>query len=249
MIAGLLRRCGALVAAALVSAAPAGAAEFAEYRVLGYSPDGRYFAFEQFGIADGIGLPYADIIVIDLEADAWVEGTPIRVRRTEKDGEAEDIVAELAAVRAEAAAEAAEVIGTTGIGSAHRLVAATTPMEAGEQERSLGFYPRPIRARIDPLHVLALETFALDSPNDCFGMVETRGFRLTLTVGEGAPVVIHEDERLPASRPCPEDYGLAAVIAPFDGAPGRAVALLSQYQLGFEGADRRFLAVPFDLSF
>lgn len=250
MIAHLIRPCAALVALGLL-AAPAAvqAAEFAEYRVLGYSPDGRHFAFEQFGISDGIGLPYADIFVLDLDADSWVAGSPIRVRRTEKDGEAADLAAELAAVRDEAAAEAADLLEAHAITVPHRLLAATTPMEAGGQETELGFYPRPIRAPIDPLHTLTLETFPLESPNDCFGMVDTQGYRLSLAIEGGATSVVHEDESLPASRPCPEDYGLAAVVVPFDGNPGRAVALVSLYQLGFEGADRRFLAVPFDLSF
>jgi predicted secreted protein len=50
---------------------------------------------------------------------------------------------------------------------------------------------------------------------------------------------------LPKSRGCPTDYRLYAVVAPFQQAEPR-IALISSYPFGFEGPDRRFLAVPLD---
>ncbi|MBV6658064.1 MAG: DUF2259 domain-containing protein [Devosiaceae bacterium] len=241
---------GAALFAASIATVPlsATAAEFAEYHVLGYSADGQHFAFEQFGISDGVGLPYADVFILHLEEDSWVSGTPVRVRLEEGDlAEPIDFVGALADVRDTARDLAEPLLDLYEISGAHRVLAATTPMEAGGQEHAMGFYPRPIVPAIDPLHTLTIENYPLASPNECFGMVDTQGFRLTLDVDGGASDVIYEDTRLPRSRPCPEGYGLAAIVAPFDGAPGRAVALVSIYQLGFEGSDRRFLAVPFDL--
>ena len=48
--------------------------------MLGYSNDGSHFAFEQYGIQDGSGFPFAEIFIVDLVNDAWVSGTPIEVR-------------------------------------------------------------------------------------------------------------------------------------------------------------------------
>ena len=58
-----------LVLSSLLAAAPALAADGAQSRALGYSADGKYFAFEQFGVQDGSGFPYWDVFVLDLAAN------------------------------------------------------------------------------------------------------------------------------------------------------------------------------------
>ena len=59
------------------------AADAADRAIIGFSADGRYFAFEEFGIQDGSGFAYANIFVLDLEDDKWVEGSPVRVQKRE----------------------------------------------------------------------------------------------------------------------------------------------------------------------
>ncbi|MFK7791310.1 MAG: DUF2259 domain-containing protein [Devosiaceae bacterium] len=216
------------------------AADMAEYRVLGYSSDGSVFAFEQFGIQDGSGFPYSDVFFIDLEDDRWLPGSPIRVRF-------ENEIAPLASARAQALQDASVLLASNDISPEFRILGATTPMEQGSQEDVLAFYPRPILNPIDPLHTLTINRLPMHSPRDCFGMVETAGYELLLTVDSKGTQVLHRDSSIPGSRACPQRYGIAAIFTPYDGAPGRAVALISVYQLGFEGLDRRFLAVPFDL--
>ena len=235
----LIRQMGMLVALAL-SVVPSHSADMAESAIIGYGVDGRTFAFEEFGVQDGSGLAFSNIYLIDLESDRWVRGTPIRVR-------GHDETERLFDVRAEAMARAEPFLARHHVSAAFRTLAATTPMERGGQETELAFYPRPILTPIDPLVTLRIEMLPMASPRDCFGMVETAGFALTLEQEGYAVRDLHRDARLPVSRACPARYGLAAVITPFDRAPGRAVALISVYQLGFEGLDRRFLAVPFDL--
>jgi hypothetical protein len=88
-----------LLASALGELATSQAAELAESAVIGYSVDGRYFAFEEFGIQDGSGFAYSNLFVIDLERDRWVPGTPVRRRGL-------DETERLFDVRAEAMAEA-----------------------------------------------------------------------------------------------------------------------------------------------
>ncbi len=231
-----------LVAAVLSLASPVPAADMAEYRVLGYSKDGRHFAFEQYGIQDGSGFAFSDVFVLDLEADIWMPGSPYRER-------ADDETTPLEDVRAAAVARAMADHASLGFMPRFRLLASASPLEVPSREASLGFYPRPILNPIDPLHTLTLTVLPMESPRDCFGMVETAGFELLLDIEGQGTEAVHRDQRLPSSRACPADYGLAAILAPFNEAAGRAVALISVYQLGFEGLDRRFLAVPLDLSF
>lgn len=239
----LIRWTLALVLSVLMlPALPAQSAELAERSILGYSDDGRYFAFEQFGIQDGSGFAYSEIFIIDLVEDRWAPGGPVRVRR-EEDG------ASLRGAREDAMELAGPHLNQYGIGASFRVLASTTPMESGSQEEVMEFNPRAILTPIDPLRTLRIENLPMSSSRDCFDMVETAGFALSLQVHDGPKQTIYRDTQLPLSRRCPARYGISAIVVPFDGAPGRAVALISVYQLGFEGLDRRFLAVPFDLSF
>ena len=55
---------------------------------------------------------------------------------------------------------------------------------------------------------------------------------------------IHRDDVLPRSRGCPADYRIQSVYIPFQASDiASAVALISVYAHGFEGLDRRFIAV------
>jgi len=95
--------------------------------------------------------------------------------------------------------------------------------------------------------LLTLKTFPLQSSEDCDLWFDTpsQGFELTLA-GSEISAVIHRDETLPKSRGCVLDYRLYAVVIPgLDAPQGTGVAIVSYYPGGFEGPDRRFLAVPF----
>src|SRR5690606_36811639 len=59
--AGLRGALLAALASILSQFTPAFAGDTASLDVLGYSPDGKVFAFEEYGIADGSGFPYSNI--------------------------------------------------------------------------------------------------------------------------------------------------------------------------------------------
>ena len=56
----------------------ASAGDMASLDILGYSRDGSVFAFEEFGVFDGSGGAYSNIYFIDIKADRFLPGTPIR---------------------------------------------------------------------------------------------------------------------------------------------------------------------------
>ena len=74
-------RAGRLLLGVAFAACPvaASAGDYADRTILGFSPDGGVFAFEEFGVGDGSGFPYATVYLIDTERDEWVPGTPVRV--------------------------------------------------------------------------------------------------------------------------------------------------------------------------
>ena len=78
-----MRPPSALLAAALLATlpvAPGFAGDAAQLEILGFSKDGGVFAFEEYGVQDGSGFPYANRYYIDTTTDTFVKGTPVRVR-------------------------------------------------------------------------------------------------------------------------------------------------------------------------
>lgn len=82
----------------------ASAGDTATPQVLGFSADGKVFAFEEHGIQDGSGFPYANRSYIDTATDSFLAGTPIRVR-------IDDEAADIAAARAQAKEKGDKIVG------------------------------------------------------------------------------------------------------------------------------------------
>ena len=94
---------------------------------------------------------------------------------------------------------------------------------------------------------LTIEEFALQS--DCPDIGATIvGFDLWLTSPVASPRQLHHDTRIPDSRGCPVGYGISDVFV-FDRPEDSVVViLLNLFNLGFEGPDRRFMAVATTIS-
>ncbi|TIR27114.1 MAG: DUF2259 domain-containing protein, partial [Mesorhizobium sp.] len=62
---------------------------------------------------------------------------------------------------------------------------------------------------------------------------------------DGKPVkLLHEDKAVPGSRHCPTSYSLSESYAfTPDGKPAVLAVLVQRFSQGFEGRDRRFIAV------
>jgi predicted secreted protein len=216
------------------------AGDRAEIDFIGFSPDAKYFAFEEFGIQDGSGFPYSNVFVIDLEADSWVSGTPVRIRLDNED-------VPLREVRSEAAKKVAATLGKLAITEPVTIAALLGDGEPDGDGKHLRFgVPAPDRGEIWQPHDLTLTQFEASASSPCaewFG-AEPLGFALHLS-GETGSRELHRDTSLPQSRGCPLDYRLYGVVLPFGAADvDHGVAIVSVYPGGFEGPDRRFVAVP-----
>lgn len=235
-----VRAASALLAASLL-AGPALAGDAASFNPLGFSADGRYFAFEEFGIQDGSGFPYANLTILDMDADAWV-GTPIRIQ-LDADG------ATLAQARSDALAQAGPQLDKLAIDTPATIVALIGDGAPGSDGSMLEFGMPGYG--MDPPHDVATLRLSTNSPayaGPCvadYGFEAPLGYELSLEAPSGN-AVLHIDESVPASRGCAVGYRIHGVFAPFEWA-GRnlqPVAVLSVFTHGFEGPDRRFLAVP-----
>src|SRR4051812_24371251 len=108
----MLRLLAAAIAALIILALPALAGDRASLNIIGYSEDGRYFAFEELGEFDGVGGYYAHIFVVDLSDDSWVKGTPYSFEET--DDSADSLG--LAAIHTKLMADAAPMFRELRIG-------------------------------------------------------------------------------------------------------------------------------------
>jgi predicted secreted protein len=222
--------------ALLGSGALASAGDYADREIIGFSPDGAIFAFEDYGVEDGSGFPYSNTYVIDVAADNWVPGTPIRLR----DEDESRLVSDL---RIEARDKASDVLEQYNIAASGNVVASNPATETSADPYRVTFLPRLI---VPPSgNAMRLELAEAVMPAaDCPDIGQPfKGYQLTLN-GSGGQQVLHADTNIPKSRRCPIGYAISDVVTwyPEGGDPAIAV-IVSVYSVGFEGPDRRFLAV------
>jgi len=219
------------------------AGDTANLHLLGFSKNGAFFAFEQYGVQDGSGFPYSEIFVVDVVGDSWVSPSPFRLRRDVDAGPGEAADTALTATRSEnrltaqpllkdmAIAGKGETVGfnprTELISDAHKMIVATND----------NFRPGD-----DPVD-LSLSAYALpDAECQSYG-ADTKGFRLTL-VHNGVTRILNEDNAIPRSRKCPLAYRIERFVTHFPAeAPPVFAVLIQMDSLGFEGPDRRYLAI------
>ena len=236
-----------LAVALLAHASSARAGDAAERDILGFSPDGRYFAFEQYGVQDGSGFPYSEIFLIDLSDDSWVEGTPVRVRL-------ENESRSLEAARRQALAAAQPFLAKARVTNNARIFASNVLYETIQNPRLMSF--RTFYASFGHLEpgeaddaeiTLRLEEIVLPAPKDCpAGDTPLAGFVLKAKHGSGSFEEVYRDREIPASRRCPLKYSLSDAVSLLaaDGRIQRLVVMINIFSYGFEGPDRRFVAVP-----
>ena len=232
----------------LALGAPAAmAADAYKVKVLGFSPDGRYFGFVQYGTEADAGRHAAETFVIDTARDRFVPGIPLRVT-SEMREENPDEADERKALLAEAGKRNAAEIGrynVTKLGTMLARAAAADTKTIAVKHPSLGSFG----LKLDIKQFDWPKTSKLGTHKDappCAKEVDWQkgaAFRLTL-VRRGKTVVLHNDKTIPASRLCATGYALAEVHA-FDRPDGKVslAVLVNLYRRGFEGEDRSFLAV------
>lgn len=242
VVLAVTARLAASLSALLLLALPALAGDRANLDMLGYSEDGRYFAFEEYGTHDGSGGTYSSIYIVDLKADKWVFGSPFTV----DEGGDMDEAPPLSQTRAKAIAKAQDKLAPLKLETPVQILALLgdgVPDADGKQmvfARTICCAPG---ATDDTHFTLKLTTFPAKLDEDYCADMQSVGYALSVSDGSTTAVLHQDGATLPRSRGCTLDYRLYAVVEPFE-ANGTPVAVISSYPFGFEGPDRRFLVVP-----
>ena len=225
----------------LMTALAASAGDVAEMRPIGFSPDGRFFAFEQFGEQDGSGFPYAEIQVIDTETDTYVEGSPIKVIIRKEE-------ASIGEARRESLTQAKALLDARQIGDDPGHLVAFNPIgELAEKLHDLRYQSFPSFYVNDGIYRLSLQEFDAKGEERCSKMnVNVRAFALSIAQDTTPDAMreVYRDQSVPKSRNCPSAYAIGGVVTPGFGSKAPHMVMVQVASLGFEGSDLRWLAVP-----
>lgn len=229
--------------ALLVSAVfAAHAGDAARLDIIGFSRNGGIFAFEEYGIQDGSGFPYANRFYISTQDDSFLPGTPVRIM-LDRDGATVDEARKEARLKGEAAAH---VTDDELRAHAGETVAFNPVTELSADPFRIVVNPRSVFPAIDAPAEFRLSEIPLAPPASCKDLGEMKGFRLVEIdpAPNGTTRLLHEDKNIPASRACPLGYRIGAVQISHDveGRPAGAV-LIAVRSVGFEGPNHRWLAV------
>lgn len=215
----------------------ASAGDAALNRIIGFSPDGKYFSFEQYGIQDGSGFPYSEIFFIDTQANSWVEN-PIRISIDDE--------ASIAKARIQALAKATPIIKKLGT-TLHGFTLVSNPItQFGNDKYIARFGVNPNVPRYNPYKMQLSVQDIKNAKCKSFDQ-QSKIFSLSLT-SQSNPNISqnYADSKLPSSRGCASDYSISEIHY-FESINGDVIFMtfINIMSYGFEGPDRRFMVIPF----
>jgi predicted secreted protein len=241
-ITAMLALAAAFTAIPLVSHA----GDAAQLEVLGFSEDGKFFAFEQYGNQDGSGAAYSWIDFYDLAEGRYADETR-RVMVGGREGDDLDVEA----TRSKARTEAAETLERLGIrvGNTGKQVVwrPLTDLDADSTSARFSVWT-PLEGMISQDYTLELVSFPTKSER-CYFDEQAYMFDLHLIDNSsGEKIILHHDDYLPDNRHCALAYRIAGVVV-FEPVSKRDVAgipivvVINIFSTGFEGHDMRFTVV------
>lgn len=229
----------------LSAAFPVFAGDYATLNFIGFSKDGKYLAFEEYGIQDGSGFPYANIYFVDTVKNSYA-APAVKVRL---DNEARTEAQARARAKVNAAANLRKfriVAGNTGSLVVSRLLtdlgAADAPFKSAVgQTQSLNFTDYRNSNYFENEYNLTLAPSEVKD-KQCASYTEQPVYKFDLTlkdVRKKTTKILQKDFALPSARNCPLDYSMQNVYV----YENKIAVFLNVFSLGFEGPDMRFLVV------
>ena len=228
----------ALFLALFAFACTAFAGDYATLNFIGFSSNGSYMAFEEYGIQDGSGFAYSNIYFIETAKNTMASPMVQVVL--------EDEFATEKMARARSAARAAKklkqfgiVRGNTGKHVVSHLINDLTfdkdnlaaDVTFAEEIGSM-YKQGEFDLKLNPVKIVTKECEPYD--------YETFMMDLTLTNKDDNSVkTLQKDTTLPKSRGCAHGYRIQDVYL----YKGAVAVFISVFTQGFEGPDMRFMAV------
>lgn len=230
--------CALLFLFALAAVSRAG--DYANLNFIGFSKDGRFLAFEQYGTQDGSGYPYAEIFFVNVEKNTFA-AAPVSVR-IDRDGATETSVRNKANLAAAKKLRELKIVkGNTGsLVLSHLMTDLTFNEKVKDNTETARFAELVLSAYQRGDYELSLKSVPAKLKDCDIYEQEIFKFELTLKDNEtGASKILQKDADLPKSRGCALSYSIQNVYLYADN----IAVFLNVLTPGFEGADMRFMVV------
>ncbi len=242
-----------IAAAILTLSSMAFAGDAAKLTHIGFSGDGKSYAFMQSGVQDGSGFAYAEIRFLDTAANKY-SSPSISVQQDE-----EDTISTLSDIEAKAIAKAEATLKTLQISKDLKgdvLVSRKISDLEARKLKEVSFSNGPIIGGLNaPAYKVKLSTTKVKPAVGSYCMDENTALKMKLelvNLQTKKAVVLQEDKSLPSSRGCVHGYEIEDVIVinPDQSSElaSKVVVLMRVFTLGFEGEDVRYMAVSGSLN-
>lgn len=219
-----------------ILATPLLAEDIAHRRIIGFSPDGNYFAFEQSGIKNRSGEAYAHIFIIDTRENTWVKGSPFRTKATGRKA--------LQRARRKVRARARSALRRMNIRRKGVRLAYNPITEVNSNPHRVAVMTRrTIKALDEPL-VFSIKEINVPTKR-CRRLTRKpiKGMVISVRRQGGREQELHSDQHIPKSRGCPTSYRLEDVIRLKKRGGGAVFAFTYSFTRSAKnGEERRYIA-------
>lgn len=233
--------CVSTIVLLLALASVAFAGDYASLNLIGFSADGRYFAYEEYGTQDGSGFPYSNIYFVETAKNKFA-GSAIKVLiKTENATEA--------AARDGSSLRAALMMKNFAIvkGNRGQLVLSHLINDLTWDKDVMDGSTETVRfaevlssAYRSGYYELTLKKNATETKNCKVYELDNYLVELSLKdIEANTSRTLQKDSSLPDSRMCPIGYRIQDVYL----YKGNIAVFLNMFQPGFEGPDLRYLSV------
>jgi predicted secreted protein len=228
------------------------AGDYATLNFIGFSNDGKYLAFEEYGTHDGSGFPYANIYFINVEKNSYA-AAPVKKRFDDSSMKVfdeskipgEDVMRSQAKKAAAANLKKFKIVqGNTGEMVVARLLTDLNVGSTGQNNESpdqvIEFTDYRGSSYYEREYALLLKTSEIKTKDCEYSSDAVLKLDLTLkdTKAE-TETILQNDKTLPESRGCPLSYSIQNVYVH----ENKIAVFLNIFTMGFEGPDMRYMVV------
>jgi predicted secreted protein len=213
------------------------AGDYAALNFIGFSKDGKYLAFEEYGTQDGSGFPYSNFYFVDVQKNSFV-GKPFTFR-IDNETATEAATRKKARLAVAKRLQALKIVqGNTGKHIVSRLITDLAETDTFKFAEEIGSFWH----KGD--YTLTLKKTEIKTTDCEVYELPTHLLNLTLKDNEGDKTfVLQKDETLPKSRGCALDYRVQEIFM----YEGRIAVFINVFTPGFEGQDMSFMVVTGEL--
>lgn len=216
------------------------AGDYAKLNFLGFSKDGKYLAFEQYGVQDGSGFPYSTFYVVNVETNSYAAG-PFESKLKSENAKQQSARTSARLAAASSLKKFGIVEGNTGSLVISRLLTdlSVRKSDDGESKSSKINFAE----WVDSMYTEGDYDLTLDLVEEKTKACEHEElpvYKIALTLKDNKAertTVLQKDAALPLSRGCPTRYEMQYVYLYKDN----IAVFLNYYNTGFEGPDLRYI--------